>query len=201
MVRKRSVFRFYGKKARRGPGSKFRAHPFPPVPLFACQRIHGHIRGLEGIDICLTENELEDVVVDEVVATILEELECLGVVHGALLLIDLKATERIPLVSSYESSKEGGERVLARAYQELSGDEDQDTVVESGLGIEGRDLVLDLLEGETLKRKVSFLPEPYRRVSGIGRQNYLTASFSTIAVAPRTEADSKVSMDCSRCPP
>jgi len=27
----------------------------------------------------------------------------------------------------------------------------------------------------------------------------LTASFSTIGLAPRTEADSKVSMDCSRC--
>jgi hypothetical protein len=27
----------------------------------------------------------------------------------------------------------------------------------------------------------------------------ITVSFSTIALAPRTEADSKVNMDCSRC--
>lgn len=42
--------------------------------------------------------------------------------------------------------------------QELAGDEDEHAVVGRGLGVEGRDLVLDLLEGEALwnaKKKMS----------------------------------------------
>jgi len=73
----------------------------------------------------LTEDKLEDVVVDEVLAIrIAGELEGLAEVHGALLLIDKEST----------------------------GNEDNDTaLVVGGLGIEGRDLVLDLLKGEASK--------------------------------------------------
>ena len=109
MVRKRSVFHFYEKRLAEGRVLSFTLIPFHQFLYSPAREIHGHIRGLEGIDSCLTENELKDVVVDEVVATILEELECLGVVHGALLLIDLKVRERLLLVSSYKSSREGGE--------------------------------------------------------------------------------------------
>lgn len=44
---------------------------------------------LQGVMFCLTVDQLEDVVVDEVAVGILEELEGLAVVHGALLLVDL----------------------------------------------------------------------------------------------------------------
>lgn len=71
----------------------------------------------------LTVDELEDVVEDEERAALGHELESLGVAHGALLLIN----------------------------QQLAGDQDQHTAVNAGLGIEGRDLVLDLLEGKTGK--------------------------------------------------
>lgn len=73
----------------------------------------------------LTEDKLEDVVVDEVLSIrIAGELERLAEVHGALLLIDKEST----------------------------GNEDYDTaLVIGGLGIEGRDLVLDLLKGEASK--------------------------------------------------
>jgi hypothetical protein len=40
---------------------------------------------------------------------------------------------------------------LCVSYQESTGDEDDDTTLAvGGLGIEGRDLVLDLLEGKRL---------------------------------------------------
>lgn len=66
----------------------------------------------------LTKDQLEDVVVDKVAVGVLGQVEGLREVHGALLLID----------------------------QELASDEDNDALVGAGLGILGRDLVLDLLE-------------------------------------------------------
>jgi len=67
----------------------------------------------------LTVNQLEDVVEDKVVAgRVTHQLESLGVILGALLLVD----------------------------QELAGNENDDAALKGGLGIEGRNLVLDLLE-------------------------------------------------------
>ena len=85
--------------------------------------------------------------------------------------------------------------VLGLSYEELSSDEDDNTTINhGGLGIKSRDLVLDLLKRKRLCQiqvSISAGGAPF----GCGQ---LTVSFSTIAVAPRTEADSNVSIDCSR---
>lgn len=50
----------------------------------------------------------------------------------------------------------GRKKMVCRgyAYQELAGHQDDDTAgLVGGLGIDSRDLVLDLLEGEALSRK------------------------------------------------
>ncbi len=51
---------------------------------------------IQDINCCLTVNKLEDVVVDEVAVAILEQLESLSVVHGALLIINLVGRRREP---------------------------------------------------------------------------------------------------------
>lgn len=86
------------------------------------------------------------------------------------------------------------------AYKELAGDENDDAALDhTGLSIEGRDLVLDLLEGKRLFCELvrGTLAARQRFFIGLGR----TTSFSTMPLVPRTEADSKVSIDWSRyCP-
>lgn len=83
--------------------------------------------------------------------------------------------------------------------QELASDEDEHAVVGRGLGVEGRDLVLDLLEGEALWNAKNVSPAEVPATSNDGARGrgvrICTASFSTMALMPRTEADSKVSMD------
>lgn len=92
----------------------------------------------------LEEDELEDVVEDEPLARgILTELEALGVAKRALLVIDLFAV--LDGNGSVLSS-----RFTGITYNELAGNEDDDTAVSGGLGIGLAVLVLDLLEGEGL---------------------------------------------------
>lgn len=98
----------------------------------------------------LTEDKLEDVVVDEVLAIrIAGELERLAEVHRALLLIDL----------IFVSRRISGGCGWSETYKESTGNEDNDAaLVVGGLGIEGRDLVLDLLKGEALLEKLLTTP-------------------------------------------
>lgn len=60
--------------------------------------------------------------------------------------------------------------------------------------------MLDLLKGQRLFKAVSMRCAPEKKnARGFGKP-VRTLSFSTMAETPRTEADSKVSMDCSRYP-
>lgn len=79
------------------------------------------------------------------------------------------------------------------AYKELTSDENHDAVIGSRLGVKGGDLVLDLGEGEAL-----FVPCQYIFVCTAVRAKR-TTSFSMMFLSPRTEADSKVSMEWGRC--
>jgi hypothetical protein len=89
----------------------------------------------------LTENKLEKIVVDEVLARLVAvKLEGLGEVHGVLLLVDEKST---------------------------SNKNNDTTLLVGGLGIDGGDLVLDLLEGEADKLLSNGLgAEDGRRLKG-----------------------------------
>ena len=74
----------------------------------------------------LTKNQLEDVVVDKEVVTVLGQVEDLSELHRPLLLVDLQ----------------------------LAGHKDNDAAADGGLGVEGGvgEVVLDALEGETLEK-------------------------------------------------
>lgn len=142
-------------------------YPCPSKPLFLSIPIPFLITGL----FRLTINKLEQIVVNEPLALrILDQLEGLRIAHGALLLVD----------------------------QELASDQDQDSLaLEGGLGVQGRDSVLHLLEGEALEAETRS-QNRNRHELQLGVQG-LTASFSTIAVTPSDDADSKVSIELSRC--
>lgn len=73
----------------------------------------------------LTENELEDVVIDKEVVAVLGQVEDLGELHRPLLLVDLQ----------------------------LAGHEDNDAAADGGLGVEGGvgEVVLDGPEGKALR--------------------------------------------------
>ena len=122
----------------------------------------------------LTVNKLEDVVEDEVLALgIASKLESLGVVHGALLLVNL-----FKEIVSHAGLRETLKAIVS-SYQELASHQDDNTAIDqAGLGIEGRDLVLDLLEGEALSSQ----PRQQRvhKFGGIGGAKR-TASFSVMA--------------------
>lgn len=84
-------------------------------------------------------------------------------------------------------------------YQKLARDENQDSLAFQGrLGIQRRDGVLNLLERKALEQDAS--KYRHRRDPTPGRKGGKrpTESFSTIAVTPRDEADSKVSIELSR---
>lgn len=89
---------------------------------------------------------------------------------------------------------------MQNSYQELASHQDDDAAIGHGrLGIEGGNLVLDLLEGEGLSKARQQVSANDRNIHPEeDRQQKHTTSFSTMPVAPRTEADSKVSIDCSR---
>lgn len=100
----------------------------------------------------LAVNQLEDIVEDEVLALwVTSELEGLGVVHRALLFVDLegKAAVRLRTGPSLTRKRSGG-----GSYEKSTGNQDDDCTIGSGwLGIESADLVLDLLKGERLSSK------------------------------------------------
>lgn len=48
-----------------------------------------HVSFVVGYVACLTVNQLKEIVEDKVLATLTRKLERLGVVHGALLLVNL----------------------------------------------------------------------------------------------------------------
>lgn len=71
------------------------------------------------------------------------EQEALSVVHGLLLLINLQIyLVRILLVEKLVCG--------VFTYEESASHQDNDTTIGGGLGVKGRDLVADLLEGQTL---------------------------------------------------
>lgn len=93
----------------------------------------------------LTEDELEDVVEDEVRASLGAKLEGLSVVHRTLLLINLR-NDHVSLLLYCSSKNEP-----MATYEKLASDKNDNATLDGGgLGIEGRDLVLDLAEGEAL---------------------------------------------------
>lgn len=94
------------------------------------------------VRLSLTVDQLEDVVENEERTTLGHQMEGLGVVHGALLLIDLGHVSISRVFCA-----------LAKPYQELAGHQNEDAAASTGLGIKGCDLVLHLLERETLQIK------------------------------------------------
>lgn len=82
------------------------------------------------------------------------------------------------------------------AYQESTGNQDNDAAFAGGLGVKGGDLVTDLLEGKALLVGI-VISIPMCLDVAIGGEH--TPSFSTIAAVPWTELVSKVSIDWSRC--
>jgi len=95
------------------------------------------------------EDELEDVVVDEVVAAVVSlELEDLAEVHRSLLFVDLHRLD----CQRHRKLWGEGRAGCFLAYKQLAGDEDHDSTVRRGLGIMCADSVLDLLKRECLGR-------------------------------------------------
>lgn len=94
----------------------------------------------------LTEDKLEDIVVDEPLALcVLDQLESLREVHGTLFLVNLWWRSRVSSARSHSD--------IMGAYKELSGNEDHDSLaLEGGLGIKCRDGVLHLPEWEALRK-------------------------------------------------
>lgn len=94
----------------------------------------------------LAVHQLEEVVGHKVLAAgrVAGQLESLRVVHGVLLFVHLYCS-RVSLGCAQPM------RSRPVPYQELSGHQDDDAAVgQGGLGIESRDLVLDLAEAEAL---------------------------------------------------
>lgn len=104
----------------------------------------------------LTQDQAEDVVKDKVAAsTVGLEGESLGVVHGALLLVDLnkkKTSQSQIMMYPKESIPKTGLLFPRRTetYQKSTGDHNDDATLDGGLSVQCRDLVLDLLEGQAL---------------------------------------------------
>jgi hypothetical protein len=101
-------------------------------------------------------DEAEDVVENEVASsTVGQKLECLCVVHGLLLLVNLeyerKRRESVSAIGFF--------LLLDQTYQQSTSDKDQDTtLLAGGLGVQGRDLMLDLLERQSLFSIVKISP-------------------------------------------
>lgn len=93
-------------------------------------------------------DQTEDIVEHEVASgTIGLQLEALGVVHGLLLLIDLLVEKLI--------SQENRRSHRHSTYQEGTGNQHNNAISAGGLGIEGSNLVLNLLEGQSLESQKS----------------------------------------------
>lgn len=69
-------------------------------------------------------------------------MEGLGVVHGALLLINLGHVSISRSIC-----------ISVRAYEELASHQNENAASSAGLGVKSSDLVLHLLERETLQKK------------------------------------------------
>lgn len=83
-----------------------------------------------------------------------------------------------------------------RAYQEGTGNEDEDTAIfVAGLSIEGCDLMLDLLEGEFLKQRGN---NGQNLVNHCSSEHLLTFNFVMMACVPSLASLSKVSIELSR---
>jgi hypothetical protein len=90
-------------------------------------------------------DESEHVVEDIVALTLTKKLESLRVAHGLLLLIDLFDISTITLQRRINGK--------SLTYQQTTGDHDHDAALRvRRLSIEGRDLVLHLLEGKRLSQ-------------------------------------------------
>jgi hypothetical protein len=85
--------------------------------------------------------------------------------------------------------------VEAGAYKKLPGNQNHYSVVGPWLGVEGGNLVLDLLERKVL------LWQDYQQSTALGKLvvEQRTDNLLMMASWPSTAADSKVNMDVGRC--